>query len=169
MKYGCIRRDSEPFPWFAMGGTAGFGLHSVGWRAWRWRQAALVTTMLVPVVLVAGCASPRPVIYQAAPGSGQDVEQCMQLARASGADSGKGAAAARDVGLGAAMGGAAAGAWGGVRGYSDVGNRAAAGAAAGASAALIRGAVRASEPSEVYRGYVNQCLRDRGHQVVGWR
>jgi outer membrane lipoprotein SlyB len=126
-------------------------------------------TIVVATSLLSGCATPHPVIYEAAPGASHDVEQCMQLARAAGADSGKGASAARDVGVGAAMGGAAAGAWGGVRGYSDVGQRAAAGAAAGASVALIRGVSRANEPTEVFRGYVNQCLRERGHQVVGWR
>jgi hypothetical protein len=66
------------------------------------------------------------------------------------------------------MGAAAPGVYGAVRGYHDVGNRAAAGAAAGAAVGLIRGGVRASEPSSVFKGYVNRCLRERGYDVVGW-
>jgi hypothetical protein len=33
---------------------------------------------------------------------------------------------------------------------------------------LIRGATRASEPSDTFKRYVNRCLRERGYDVVGW-
>jgi hypothetical protein len=55
-----------------------------------------------------------------------------------------------------------------VRGYDDVGNRAAAGAAAGAAVGLVRGVTRSSEPSSTFKNYVNRCLRERGYDVVGW-
>ncbi|MGB5734036.1 MAG: hypothetical protein WBM40_06305, partial [Thiohalocapsa sp.] len=69
---------------------------------------------------------------------------------------------------GAAMGAAATGIYGAVRGENDIGNRTAAGAAAGAAVGLIRSGVNASEPGSTYKGYVNRCLRQRGYDVVGW-
>jgi hypothetical protein len=115
-----------------------------------------------------GCAASRPVVYEGGPSVDRDIDECMRLAREAGADAGKGGEVARSTALGAATGGAATGVYGAVRGYSDVGNRAAAGAAAGAAVGLIQGGVRSSEPSGTFKGYVNRCLRDRGHDVIGW-
>ena len=115
-----------------------------------------------------GCAAGRPVVYQGGPNAQQEIDECMRLAKASGADAGKTGEVARDTATGAAIGGAVTGVYGAVRGYSDVGNRAVAGAAAGAAAGLIRGGVRASEPSDTFKGYVNRCLSDRGYHVIGW-
>jgi hypothetical protein len=127
----------------------------------------VVLSVLVGASL-AGCAANRPVVYESGPHAPQDIDDCMRLARESGADGSKGGDIARDTATGAAIGGAATGVYGAVRGYSDVGNRALAGAAAGAAAGLIRGGVRASEPSGTFKGYVNRCLRDRGYEVIGW-
>jgi hypothetical protein len=121
------------------------------------------------LVVLAGCAAPQPVIYQTTPSAQRDLDVCSLLARNAGADAGRGRALGRDVGVAAATGGAAAGVWGAVSGASGVGRIIATGAAIGASAALARGAVRSQEPSDIYRRYVDQCMRDRGHQVVGWR
>jgi outer membrane lipoprotein SlyB len=126
----------------------------------------LLLAVLAPVLV--GCGATRPVIYQGAPQAQRDIDECMRLARQHGADGNKGGQIARETATGAAMGAAATGVYGAVRGYSDVGNRTAAGAAAGAAVGLVRGGVRASEPSEVFKGYVNRCLRDRGHDVIGW-
>jgi hypothetical protein len=123
---------------------------------------------LTAALMLAGCGASRPVIYQGGPAAQQDVDECMRLARQGGADAGTGAKVARDTATGAAMGAAATGVYGAVRGYSDVGNRAAAGAAAGAAVGLIRGGVKASEPSSTLKSYVNRCLRERGYDVVGW-
>ncbi len=118
--------------------------------------------------LLSGCSASRPVIYDGGPAAKQDVDDCMRLARQNGADAGKGSAVARDTATGAAMGAAATGVYGAVRGYSDVGNRAAAGAAAGAAVGLIRGGVKANEPGDAFKRYVNRCLSDRGYDIVGW-
>lgn len=134
-----------------------------------WQGTASWPLWLVAAMLLTGCAAPRPVIYQPGPRAGQDVTLCTELARSSGAQAGRGRALGRDVGVASAVGAAAAGAWGAASGASGVGRMAAAGAAAGASGALIRGAVRGDQGSDVYRRYVDQCLRDRGHQVVGWQ
>ncbi len=72
-----------------------------------------------------------------------------------------------DTAKGALIGGAAAGAWGAVRG--DAGERAAAGAAAGAAGGLVRGILRADKPSSTYKKFVARCLQERGYEVIGWR
>ena len=128
----------------------------------------LLLWLMVLAPLLVGCGATRPVIYQGAPQAQRDIDECMRLARQQGADGGKGRQVARETAIGAATGAAATGVYGAVRGYSDVGNRTAAGAAAGAAVGLVRGGVRASEPSEVFKGYVNRCLRERGHDVIGW-
>lgn len=127
----------------------------------------MVLAVLAALSLV-GCAANRPVVYGGGLSVDRDIDECMRLARESGADAGKSRDVARSTALGAATGGAATGVYGAVRGYSDVGNRVAAGAAAGAAVGLIQGGVRASEPSSTFKGYVNRCLRDRGHDVIGW-
>jgi len=117
--------------------------------------------------LLVGCAS-KPVVYGGGTVAQADIDECSRLARQAGADSGRGREITKDTAVGAAMGGAATGVYGAVRGYSDVGNRTAAGAAAGGAVGLIRGATRASEPSDTFKRYVNRCLRERGYDVVGW-
>ena len=42
-------------------------------------------------------------------------------------------------------------------------------AAAGAIGGLFRGLFRSREPDPVFRNYVDQCLRERGYQPIGWR
>jgi hypothetical protein len=43
------------------------------------------------------------------------------------------------------------------------------GAATGATAGAVRGAVKQTEPSPVYKQFVDRCLRERGYDVVGWQ
>jgi hypothetical protein len=127
------------------------------------------------VLLVAGCsASHRPVLYPNAhyevvgeTAAEQAMADCMQRARAFGTRSGRAESVARDTVGGAAIGGASAAAWGAVR-DGDVGNRAAAGAAAGGAAGLVRGMLRATEPSATHKRFVQRCLRERGYDVIGW-
>jgi outer membrane lipoprotein SlyB len=132
------------------------------------RRPARAVALLTLTLLVSACAANRPVLYPDSRGAEQDVEDCMRLAKRSGADAGKAADVARDTAVGAAMGGAATGVYGAVRGYGDAGERAAAGAAAGASVGLIRGMVQAGQPPPAYKRYVERCLRERGHDVIGW-
>ncbi|MBW2448714.1 MAG: hypothetical protein JRG83_22750, partial [Deltaproteobacteria bacterium] len=54
-----------------------------------------------------------------------------------------------------------------VRGHA--GRGAATGAAGAAAGGLVRGLFRSREPDPVERRFVEQCLRDRGYQPIGWR
>lgn len=132
---------------------------------------------MLGILSLAGCSGTRrPVLYPNAHYDAvgetlarSDVDACMGQAGDFGAPVYGSPDITRDTAAGAAVGGAAAGAWGLVRDESDVGNRALAGAAAGAAAALVRGSLRAGEPSATYKGYVNRCLTERGYEVIGWQ
>jgi hypothetical protein len=43
------------------------------------------------------------------------------------------------------------------------------GAATGATAGAVYGAAKDVGPTNVYKGFVNRCLRERGYEVVGWQ
>ena len=68
--------------------------------------------------------------------------------------------------IGGAGGAVVGGAVGAVRGSfgSDLG----VGAAAGAAAGLVSGVFKASEPSPLYKSFVNRCLSTKGYEVIGW-
>jgi hypothetical protein len=108
------------------------------------------------------------VVYGGGPAAQADIDECRRLAREAGAGGADGERIARDTAVGAAAGGAATGIYGAVRGYSDVGNRTAAGAAAGAAVGLVRGVTRSGEPNSTFKRYVDRCLRERGYDVIGW-
>ena len=91
----------------------------------------------------------------------------MQLATRSGVENDQAGRVAKKTAGGAAVGAAAAGAWGLVRG--DAGSRAAAGAAAGGATGLVSGTLRSGDPDPIYRNFVQRCLRERGYDVIGWQ
>jgi hypothetical protein len=136
------------------------------------------TLLLVVTALnLVGCSGTRrPVLYPDAhyqrvgdARARADVDDCMRMASEFGAPVSGGKEIARDTAAGAAIGGAAAAAWGAVRNDGDVGNRALAGAAAGGAAGMVRGSLRAGTPSGTYKNFVNRCLRERGYDVIGWQ
>jgi hypothetical protein len=42
------------------------------------------------------------------------------------------------------------------------------GTAAGAASGLVRGIYKASQPSPVYKAFVNRCLKEKGYDPIGW-
>lgn len=123
---------------------------------------------------VAGCATQRPVLYpnakynQAGPEAAQrDIDDCIRMAESHGVTHSSGEKVARRGAEGAVIGGAAGAGAGAVRG--NVGERAAAGAAAGAAGAAAHGAIHSGEPGQVYKGFVQRCLREKGYEVIGWK
>jgi outer membrane lipoprotein SlyB len=123
---------------------------------------------------LAGCASAQPVLYpndtlkqQGKETAQAAIQQCEASAKRNGADSGRASQMAKGTAEGGAIGGAAGAAAGAVRGHP--GRGAATGAAAGAAGTFIHGLFSSSQPSATYKRYVNQCLRDKGYQPVGWK
>lgn len=138
------------------------------------------------VVLLAGtlsaCAAQRPVLYPneqlhrvGSEVAEHDISDCMQRASqyvSSGGHGGEVArSAAESAGTGAAVGAAGGAAGGAVLGNAGAG--AAAGAAGGGAAGLMHsllgGMFRSSGPSPAYKSFVEQCLRERGYQPIGWQ
>jgi len=129
----------------------------------------------VLVLIIAGCATQRPVLYPnyklkrvGNEVAQRDIDDCMRLAEQYGVSPGRGDKVARGAGGGAAVGGAT-GAVAGAIGGRNVVDSAARGAAVGAAAGATGAAVRSDRPSEAYRGFVQRCLRERGYDVIGWQ
>ena len=126
----------------------------------------------IVLLVVVGCAAQKPVLYPndhlervGGAQAKQDIEECCQQADEY-VQSNPGKQIVGSTVVGGAAGGAVGAAGGAVLG--DLGRGAAVGAATGATAGLIRGLFKASEPSPVYRNFVERCLRDRGYEPIGW-
>jgi uncharacterized protein YcfJ len=68
--------------------------------------------------------------------------------------------------VGGAGGAIVGGAVGAVTG--SIGRGALVGGVAGAATGLVRGIYKSSQPSPVYKAFVNRCLRDKGYDPIGW-
>jgi uncharacterized protein YcfJ len=130
--------------------------------------------LIVLAVATLSCAQQRPVLYPnthlthvGRETAESDIDDCIQLAIDYGATEDSGAKVAKDTAKGAAVGGAAGTAVGAVTGNLGVG--AAAGAAGGGAASMTRSMIKSGEPGPVFKKFVDQCLRDKGYQPVGWR
>ena len=130
--------------------------------------------LIVCAVVILSCAQQRPVLYPNAhlkyvgkETAESDIEDCLQLAADYGAKEDSGAKVAKDTAKGAAVGGAAGTAVGAVTGNLGVG--AAAGAAGAGAASMTRSIIKSGDPGPVYKKFVDQCLREKGYQPIGWR
>lgn len=117
---------------------------------------------------LASCAS-RPKLYpnetlksKGKEASEADIDQCMKDAETY-LDSSEGKKIVKSAGFGAAVGGA----MGAVAGafYGDIGGGAARGAAIGGAGGAVSGSLT---PDQLKHRYVNQCLADKGYNVIGW-
>ena len=138
-------------------------------------HTSLRLIVLCAVLIVSGCATQKPVLYPNAKykeagqeAAQREIDNCDRMARESGATPGGGDKIARGGATGAAVGGAT-GAVAGAIGRRNVLDSAAAGAAVGGTAGAVHGATRSDEPSSVYQGFMNRCLRERGYEVIGWQ
>ena len=143
------------------------------------RPASFSPCVLIPFALllvVAGCAShKRPVLYPNAywnqvggDRAQEDIDACFEFAKNQVAQYGKGNKALTEGAKGAtagAAGGAAAGAFSG----GGIGRGAGTGAAAGAAIGVVRGLWAGAEPDPVFKRFVEQCLRDKGYDPMGWQ
>ena len=129
---------------------------------------------LAALVLLAGCADKRPVLYPnarlkqaGAEAAQRDVDECLRQAREGGVDDDRGRDVAKSTAGGAAVGGAAGAATGAVLG--NLGRGAAAGGAGGAATGLVHGLFRSSGPDPVFKNWVDRCLREKGYEPIGWK
>jgi len=124
--------------------------------------------------LLASCAGPqRPVLYPndklntvGKEAAQKDINECIQLSVEAGAKANKGKEVAGETAKEGARGAIIGAAVGAVTG--NVGEAAAIGAAAGGASGFTEKALD-REVDPVQRGFVDQCLRDRGYQPIGWK
>ena len=138
----------------------------------------LVISMAAAAVLLGGCATPvaKPAFYPNAHyqrvGPAQanaDAQFCAELAQQSDVN----AVNKIDAGRAAAAGAAGVGTAGVVgsllSGHKpDLRNIAAGAAAIGAGGAAATAAGQSVGGSGLYRQFVQQCLAERGYQIIGW-
>jgi len=120
------------------------------------------------------CAAQRPVLYPNAhleavgtAAAQQDIDDCLKQSAANKYESRPEGKIAGSTALGGAAGAAVGAAAGAVVGRA--GSGAAMGAAGGGTAGLIRGLFRSRDPDPVQRRFVEQCLKEKGYQVIGWQ
>jgi hypothetical protein len=140
-----------------------------------WMKSGVKLIAFICIAGIAGCSAARPVLYSnehlrtiGPEMARRDIAECQSLAEAAGSspNQSKGGEVARNT-IGGGAVGAATGAVGGAV-VGSAGSGSAIGAASGAAAGLLRGLFSRSEPNQVYVAFVNQCLQERGYEVVGW-
>ena len=140
-------------------------------------RSATYRLLLIVGILVAtaSCSAKRPVFYPNAHlervGQAQakaDVDQCMAEARQYGVKEGTDEKVGGRAVKGAAVGATTSAVVAAVL-AKDVGRAVGAGAAGGATAGAVSGAVDANDPDQVFKNYVNRCLREKGYDVIGWQ
>ena len=132
---------------------------------------------LAAVTLLGGCATSQPVVYakeSAAAAKSErvsrDIAACRDRAETAvglnGRNATQVAGASGRAGLigfvGTAVGSV-------VAGSKDAWARARAGAAGGAAGIATKTLLEWNDPDDVYQEYVERCLAERGHDVLGWR
>ena len=138
------------------------------------KNFTIVIFLVAIAVLISACAKKRPVLYPnatyTAAGAAvvqRDIDDCIQLAADHGHATDAGKNVAGSTAKGAAVGAAVGGAVGLVTGRP--GRGLAAGAAGGGAGGMTRGAIKSGDPDTIERRFVEQCLHDKGYQVIGWK
>ncbi|RLB66071.1 MAG: hypothetical protein DRH08_07040 [Deltaproteobacteria bacterium] len=135
-----------------------------------------ILALFIILALTSCASSKKPVLYPNAhlnrvgqQRADADINACMRAAEASGANSGKSEELTRKTAKAGAVGGATGAVVGAISSNGSAGRGAAIGGAGAATATLVGGAFDAAEPTQVYIRFVDQCLRDKGYQPIGWR
>ena len=132
---------------------------------------------VVLILVLASCApARRPVLYPnnhlnrvGEQQADADISACMRAAETSGANANRSEDVARKTAKAGAVGASTGAVVGAISSDVSTGRGAAVGGAGAATATLVGGAFDASEPTQIYKRFVDQCLRDKGYQPIGWR
>ena len=138
------------------------------------KRVIIIIFLVGLALLMSACAKKRPVLYPnstykaaGATVARADIDDCIQMAADHGHATDAGKRVAGSTAKGAVVGAAVGGAVGAVTGRP--GRGLAAGAAGGGAGGLTRGAMKSGDPDEIERRFVEQCLRDKGYKVIGWK
>jgi len=136
----------------------------------RWSHACALVCLLP---LAAACAPKRPVLYPndrfqaAGAAAADDVAECQERAAAWGYDAKPGAHVVGSTAAAAAEGAAVGAVGGAIVGHP--GRGAALGAGMGGTRGFLRGLFRSREPAPLQKGFIEECLAEKGYRVIGWR
>ena len=137
---------------------------------------ALLRVLLVGGVMLSSlaCAAKRPVLSPnaqleavGAAAAQQDIDDCLQKAATAGNTANSAGAVAGSTAVGAATGAAVGAAVGAITGRAGTG--AAMGAAGGGTGGLIQGIFGSRDLDPVQRRFVDQCLKEKGYEVINWQ
>ena len=136
----------------------------------------LLRVLLVGGVMLSSlaCAAKRPVLSPnaqleavGAAAAQQDIDDCLQKAAAAGYTANSAGKVAGSTAVGAATGAAVGAVVGAIAGRAGTG--AAMGAAGGGTGGLIRGIFGSRDLDPVQRRFVDQCLKEKGYEVINWQ
>lgn len=137
------------------------------------RATKLIVLAISAAAVLSGCASTRPVIYPnehvEEVGDTQvrkDINECLQLAKRSGAKSNGADEVAKSTAGSATEGAATGAASGAVTG--NAGTAAAVGAISRGMSRLFSGLRSSKQPSPAFRQITERCLIDKGYEPIGW-
>lgn len=137
-------------------------------------KCAAPFTCLLLASLLNGCGASRPVLYPnphfkevGETKAGQEIDECFRMADEAKASGNKSAEIAKNSAMAGAVGAATGAVIGAITG--DVGRSIAVGGAGAATATMGMGVMRSGEPDPIFKQFVEQCLREKGFQPIGWR
>lgn len=138
------------------------------------RSIIVYSLLFIAPLLLTACAAKRPVLYPNTHlkevgqlKADQEIDDCISLATTYQAGGDRSKEIAKDTGKAGVVGAATGAVIGAITG--DVGRGAAIGGAGAATAAMGSGIMRSDEPDPVFKQFVEQCLREKGFQSLGWR
>lgn len=130
--------------------------------------------LLVSLAAISGCGASRPVLYPNAHlqeigqvKAEQEIDDCIRMANEYQAGSNM----TNEIAKGTAKAGVVGAATGAIIGAitGNIGQAAAIGGAGAATATMGMGVMRSDGPDPIYKQFVEQCLREKGFQPLGWR
>jgi hypothetical protein len=143
------------------------------------RSLILMPLMPLLPLLLSACATTAPVLYQAQAPSAQqinraqaDTRHCLQRADQAVGRNGLQATrhkAAKDVARVAGIAALSTGVARAAASGDEVWKRARGAAAGGAAGMGLKLLLEWDAPDRVYEKFVERCLDERGHDVLGWR
>lgn len=138
------------------------------------RTFIICSLLIVITISLSACAAKRPVLYPNASlkeigqaKANREIDACIRMANEYQAGSDRSGEIARDTGKAGIVGAATGAVIGAITG--DFGRVAAIGGAGAATATMGSGIMRSDEPDPVFKQFVEQCLREKGLQPLGWR
>ena len=130
-------------------------------------------TLVIGFLLISACSTQHPVLYPNGHynrvgkiAAEEDINHCIDLATGSGAMPDKSKEVLTQTAEGSLIGAVVGATTGAI--YDHAGKGAAAGAAGGAAAGMTRALIHSGKPNQVFKRFVNKCLRDKGYDPIGW-